>query len=404
VRGTRAALPQRRAMLLELLGSVVAGGRVEADQVVATQDLIRPRLRPLVAYALGRDVDRLPSDLADLLRTAERAASIRHLARNEVVRRLHEGLGASSIEGIFLKGVALAEQVYPAPHLRPMGDIDVWVPEDAVDHVEVSLAAHGFRVPKRYQTAHPHHGVVPTIALETTFGISPFFVEVHGLPASVGAFPARVLTEIRRRAVELESGLRVLSPGDQMIHLCAHLTFKSPFSGGLPALVDVALLARRLKDDSDWDQVQSLAERTGRSGSTWAVLRLVRDMLEAPVPTGTLDELEPKAPAEVLDMAAGEVWFQAEPLPAGLEHALGGGLSRTEWVKGRTLGVHGREVGVGRLAVVTAIARDTWTQLGRYMDRLRRGVFFRRAFWTSMIAAPRRGRLLRILRSLDRDA
>ena len=43
-----------------------------------------------------------------------------------------------------LKGISVADELYPAPHLRPMGDIDLLVPEDRREAVESGMLRRGY--------------------------------------------------------------------------------------------------------------------------------------------------------------------------------------------------------------------------------------------------------------------
>ena len=101
------------------------------------------------------------------------------MVRSRSLRELRRGLSEAGIDSIFLKGVALAEQAYPHPCARGMGDIDVWVRPEQLPGVVGALEAVGFRVPERYRSAYPNHGPVPTFMLEASFGPAPVLAEIH---------------------------------------------------------------------------------------------------------------------------------------------------------------------------------------------------------------------------------
>lgn len=75
-------------------------------------------------------------------------------------RVLDDALGAlagGGVDAVVAKGMATARTLFPEPGARPMGDIDLVVPPDAVDAAERALRAAGFtRKPADYERR-PYH-------------------------------------------------------------------------------------------------------------------------------------------------------------------------------------------------------------------------------------------------------
>jgi hypothetical protein len=190
----------------------------------------------------------LSADLTARVETGEQIAAM--------VEILDQCQGAYPL--ILLKGIVLGQELYPEPHLRPMGDLDVLVAEDAVREVEAALLRLGYllRQPAgNHITSGHHHGV-------------PFWhpgnenwVEVHwGLvPATSGqerepAFlPETVFSETRSLVFHGRQ-TRCLSLELQLLHLTSHWVRGIPLPGGMVGLADLALLLAR-SEPLDWQKI-----------------------------------------------------------------------------------------------------------------------------------------------------
>lgn len=80
------------------------------------------------------------------LRLARARLAARHLLALKTQRQLQTLLSGADIPAIWLKGIVLAELVYPAPELRPMADIDVLVPYEQRQAALQVVSGAGFRL------------------------------------------------------------------------------------------------------------------------------------------------------------------------------------------------------------------------------------------------------------------
>lgn len=195
----------------------------------------------------------------------------------DVLRRLQN----EDIACMPLKGPVLAQQLYGNPGARGFGDIDVLVRPHDVPRARTILLAAGFE-----------RGYAPTLddsCLE--LGIAPPFVkgrltvELHpSLLAKVYAFPLDTDDQVFRRARTLSfdgTDVRVLSPEDLLIYLCAHGA-KHAWPG-LRLIGDIAALSAQL-NAHDWQRAVALARETRCERLLWYGLSLSRNLLDGCVP------------------------------------------------------------------------------------------------------------------------
>jgi hypothetical protein len=89
-------------------------------------------------------------------------------------------------------------------------------------------------------------------------------------------------------ATLLDEPVRILSPEDMLLHLAIHRT-RSALR--LRWVADVAELVRRHAATLAWDTYVERARLARGRTSSWVVLTLARDLLDAPVPAEVLREL-----------------------------------------------------------------------------------------------------------------
>lgn len=239
----------------------------------------------------------------------------RHTARQA---QLAEALAALPVTPIVLKGAYLAECVYPEPGLRPMNDIDLFFPPEALPAVTAALAALGYggketpaelgpgitkhtstfqraggpaATPNPYLSARGGHMLEPHRSLEESwFGLrcdlTPGMWD-RSQPITLAGQPARAL-----------------APADALLHLAVHLTFH--LIQGSPSFVqlaDIATFTQRVA--VPWDDLLARARALRASSFVYAGLRLGHQVLGAPVPPEVLAALAAASPANVRRAAEG---------------------------------------------------------------------------------------------------
>jgi hypothetical protein len=163
---------------------------------------------------------------------------------------------------VLLKGAATALRYYPAPHLRPMGDIDVLVPIDRQPLLEARLRALGFQ----------QRSNQPAAAFDGWHHSMPFHCSQRGTWIDVhsNVYPPHH-PHARDSLFSWEAISSQLSPvglGKQTAYAMNHelqLVFTSARwaeefdpARGLYPILDAALLIGKHGDTLDWDRILAL--------------------------------------------------------------------------------------------------------------------------------------------------
>jgi hypothetical protein len=291
-------------------------GHADFDDLVVTA--LALGLAPLLHYRLEQAGCALPDPRAQAKLSFIRQAEVaRQLARQaqlaQVLEALQESLGAPPI---VLKGAYLAEQVYPAPGLRPMNDIDLlFLPEDLLAVGEVlhrlgygskaKSAETGPGITKHTSTFQPKMRPAatpnPYLSADGSRMIEPhrsLEESWFGLRCDLtpGMWERSLTTTLAGRPA------RVLSPADALLHLCVHLTYhliqRSP---SFVQLADLAVFAGRVH--VDWDDFVARTRALGASGYAYAAARLAVQTLSAPIPPEVVRALAADSPSAVRSVA-----------------------------------------------------------------------------------------------------
>jgi Uncharacterised nucleotidyltransferase len=204
---------------------------------------------------------------------------------------------AEGLPVIVLKGPALAETIYPEPHLRPFSDLDLLVrPGDrlAMDALLRDLG-HG-----RLADGHSWEFDIAwdgATVYEAPAGVR---VDLHWslLTEPRYAWNAREQAGVWGRAMPITvAGEPALSLGreDLVLHLATHLAVHHSLAGWLRHW-DVALLLERWGAELDWPALLARAARWRVRRALFFVLRRVRATFDAPVPPAVLAALRPRGP------------------------------------------------------------------------------------------------------------
>lgn len=218
-------------------------------------DVRRHRLAPL-AFRAG-----LAELRHDYIVASLRAEQQRAIAAEAVVV-----LGRAGIPAALLKGASYAAWLYDDPGERPMTDIDVLVPLQAVDPAMTALAALGYvHTGGAHQLTRRHHG----ITLKRAQGGS---IDLHRSPIQLGR-TAIDLDAVWRRATPapwIPGALRLESIDETLFHV-ANLV-RHEMIVPLLSYVDAGRLLRRL-DAPAWAILLARAEQ-------WRCRRVVTAALE----------------------------------------------------------------------------------------------------------------------------
>ncbi len=224
--------------------------------------LERHGLAPLMRDALAR-IDLAPPEPARramiaLVARHRRAASIRGRALAQIL----EALGAEGVDVLVLKGGALAYTAYPAPELRPMRDLDLWVRPDRIDDAAACLRRLGF-APRASESAvfdERSHQLPSMKRVDEGLSIS---VELHrrlGVPRHRAPIDFDAMWARREAYVVEGVHAHGLGPEDQLFHVHRHAFAKRVTNEPIRLVwvADLVTLVERRAGAIDWARVRSL--------------------------------------------------------------------------------------------------------------------------------------------------
>lgn len=320
--------------------------------------------------------DQVPGGVRDQLTAIRRANGMAHLLRLRALRGALAALDNAGIPVVVLKGMALAHLVYSEPTLRPMQDIDLWLPPDQLETGVDALRRAGLQFPWRTFEGRWTAGTAgrdDDRALEVPE--TPIFFELHGaLPSWAGLSPAFVAAGWARATIVPlgDINARVLAPEDLLLHVALHLSRRHLFRSGLLGVVDLALLIERWRDRWQWTALVEDYRRLGIAQWMRLSFRMAKLLLDAPIPPEVFGRLPAAATdSEIERLAVEQVWNAGAGLPHALERVVGG-ERRLRWIKSRVLAyLRGQPWQAGR-----RLWFDVATKLPRYLRLLvRRGRF-----------------------------
>lgn len=257
------------------LQRIAAAGEVDWPAVAERAN--RADLAPALCVAL--EAKGLMSDAPQLFREYLRELHRFNLDRNQaLLRQLREVvrlLNDIGVTPLLLKGAAaLATDLYPDPGMRFMADLDLLVPEDALEQSVAALRANGYEVPEKCQrlvhlTASKHYP--PLVHPE-----APAAVELHRRVLNAGRDlleSTRVWdTSLPYRGNRLPGlSAAIMSLTDEVIYCFAHSELGHGFHHyermDARHLLDFACLIRCFRDEIEWSRLDALKHhpRYGRA-------------------------------------------------------------------------------------------------------------------------------------------
>ena len=226
----------------------------------------------------------------------ERLARFHHsigLRNMQIYNELCKVLRVIEDEGIpviLLKGVALAQTVYPDMALRPMSDIDLLVKRADLDYVSQILSGLAYVPSSKYPVDwyEKHHHSVPYRNLH-----KHIIVEVHHNIAPE-PFMSRISADSLWEDTQTVSisgiDASILSPENLILHLCLHMA-DDLFAERIKILVDISEAIRYYGGSLDWQSIVGKSDDYEVGSFAYYSLYLAKEMMDAEVPTGVSESL-----------------------------------------------------------------------------------------------------------------
>lgn len=243
------------------------------------------------------------------------------------VNRIAQALKNLSVPIIFLKGSAYVISQLPTSNGRLFGDIDIMVPKQRLDDVEMALKQHGWITThhdpydQRYYRTWMHE-LPPMQHLSRKT-----LIDVHHtiLPETARLRPDPVKLFEAAIPVDADGKLKTLAPIDMVLHSATHLFHDGELENGLRDLVDLDGLLRYFGSNHTdfWHNLVARAQELDLTRPLFYALRYTTRLLHTSVPPEVLDSAKIGAP-NLISMQLMDVLFS---------RALSSGLpSRNDWL------------------------------------------------------------------------
>jgi hypothetical protein len=218
---------------------------------------------------------------------------VAQLTMSDALDALEEMLAASADiarEIILLKGISTCQYLYPMPHLRTMGDIDLLVPVHSQQRFETLLFDLGYRQQSNRSAGYyeTHHHSMPFF-----HPARKIWVEVHTALFSntdAASDPVFSPSHVRSQTVPITfrgNATNRLNPEQEMIYIATHWALERKcFAGGVLPFVDLALLIRRHGHALDWENVCGRLRDSRAASYLYLMLRFLEkhDVVSIPAP------------------------------------------------------------------------------------------------------------------------
>lgn len=248
-----------------------------------------------------------PPHVLHLLKNASDAGTLLHLRRISELRKIAAAFQSDGIEFLLVKGIALANMVYPRPSTRFMADMDLLVRPDNESRAFQLAQQIGYKVAERHApkpivvSSDMHLPALHIPGMHVLLEIHSS-IQITNTPEDVEALFARSV-EID---VSSATRLRTLAPRDFLLHIAAHAVEHHLFEIGLSCVLDVALFCEAFRD--------RLSLRPDHSDVPSHVLyasllaSLASEMLEVSLPAG-MDAAFTDHYPELKQLAISQLWI-----------------------------------------------------------------------------------------------
>lgn len=240
-------------------------------------------------------LDRVPAGPRQHLENGMRLAARQVQAVRWEVERIRRAVAPTGTPVVLLKGAAYLLAGLPAAQGRLFADIDILVPRDRLEIVELALLGAGWvsrerdRYNQRYYRVWMHElppleHVKRSTVIDVHHTITP--------PTSSFNVDGQLLLS-QSRALPGHDGLAVLQPVDMLLHSMVHLFQEGDFDHGLRDLIDMhaLLLHFEAQDAGFWPQLTARARQLGLGVPLVQALDQLQRLFEVRIPAAVAGEV-----------------------------------------------------------------------------------------------------------------
>ena len=291
--------------LISILSSKACPQSSEDWQSLATQAINHDLLAYLDWICIEQDVS-VPEPFNRIWQQATDQAKVAHMLRDRARREILKVLGDYKIEVMWIKGIVLADTVYPLPYLRPMRDIDLVVPFHQREQAYQILRNRGYELvpltdsviakqPFLLKTGLLHHYHLYSTKYHLAVELHFQFLDTQNFYSR----PYQIDFFWNHQSIIQTHDLTyaTLSPEAHLLYLCAHIVLQHGEQDF--KLVWYLDLDRFIKYyDIDWDTVVDDANYLGWSYGTGRALAFTQKLFDTPIPSSVIMRLRYHADIE----------------------------------------------------------------------------------------------------------
>lgn len=252
-----------------------------------------------LAIQASQGVNHLPDRVRRHMRGATYIAERQIRAVRWEVHKVHQALEHMEMPIVLLKGAAYVMAALPPAHGRLFGDIDVLVPRERLDEVEMQLTLHGWHgthrdaYDQRYYREWMHE--IPPMTHITRGSTVDLHHNILPLTARLKPQAKDLLTAIV--PIPGYRNLYRLGDADLVLHSATHLFHEGEWGHGLRDLVDLDALLRHFgHNDSFWETLEARAKTLDLSLPLNYALHFTQTLLGTPIGAGKTQAKVPGRP------------------------------------------------------------------------------------------------------------
>jgi hypothetical protein len=238
-------------------------------------------LGALLYQAIRDQFEQAPLVWRDSLQSADLTAQVRYGNLCDTADEIIDACQEVGVRVTLLKGISISDQHYPNPHLRPMGDIDILVPELDSQSVESAILHRGYRReadfqldgdsyhgvplfhPERHVWVEIHTGLFPNASRLRANGLfGPSNVAAQSIASTYHGRPVYRLTDELQLVYVASYWIRDLSTHG------IHPGFVIP-------LLDAVYLLKASRQSVDWDRLLAWSDNEMAIASLYIMLAYV---------------------------------------------------------------------------------------------------------------------------------
>jgi len=230
----------------------------------------------------------IPANVMGRLRQAYLENAARNMGLYHQLGKLLKLFRQDNISVIALKGAHLATAVYRDIALRPMGDIDLLVKQNALLRVQEILVEQGYNASTEYTGCAQEH-------LPPYYKKGSLPVEIHfhivGPPFSLRIDVEKLFARAHMSSIQ---GIEILTlcPEDLLLHLCMHVSLKHTFNNGIRPLFDISQTIEHYAETLDWEQLLDRSKEWGVSRCVSLPFFFAKKFAGAPIPGQIMKQLD----------------------------------------------------------------------------------------------------------------